>query len=176
MGPAGADERLFVGDELDQVARDETRRKTEVAQDVYEEPGAVAAGALSFAERLLGGEDARLHAHDVSNERLNLLVEADQLVDRAHPVARDAGEQVVQQRPRRIEAAERGQFVVERRVVGERPGFGFGFEKEVERIDGGHVGHEVDGHIEMGDALGEDDAGEEIALGILLPVQEVSFR
>ena len=50
---------------------------------------------------------------------------------------------------------------------------GFGFEEEVERIDGRHVGHEIDRDVEMRDALGEHHAGEVVALRVLLPVDEV---
>ena len=77
--------------------------------------------------------------------------------------------------PGRFEFAERGEFLLEARVIAERPGFRFGFEEEVERVDGRHVGDEVHRDAEMGDFFREDDAGEEIALRVLLPVQEVAF-
>ena len=75
--------------------------------------------------------------------------------------------------PDRAEPAERRQLLVEQRVVAERPGLGFGLEEEVERIDRRHVGDEIDRDVEMRDALREHDAGEVVALRVLLPVDEM---
>ena len=44
-GAGGAVERLHVGRELDQVAGDEARGEAEMAQDLDQQPGRIAAGA-----------------------------------------------------------------------------------------------------------------------------------
>ena len=71
------------------------------------------------------------------------------------------------------EPAERRKLLLEQRVVAERPLLGFRLEEEVERIDRRHVGDEIDRDVEMRDALGEHDAGEVVALRVLLPVDEM---
>ena len=73
-------ERLHVGDELDQVAGDEARRVAELAQQLHQQPGGVAAGAFARGQRLLRRPDAGLHAHDVGDAALHHAVERDQHV------------------------------------------------------------------------------------------------
>ncbi len=78
--------------------------------------------------------------------------------------------------PGSVEAAEWRQLLLEHRIVGERPGLGLRLQEEVERVDRRHVGHEIDHHFEFPGAVGHHDAGEEIALRILLPVEEMFGR
>ena len=47
FGAGGAVERFFVGFELDEIARDEAGGEAEAAEELDEEPGAVAAGAAA---------------------------------------------------------------------------------------------------------------------------------
>ena len=61
----------------------------------------------------------------------------------------------------------------ERGVVGERDGFGIGFEEEVERVVDGHFRDEVDLDLEGAGFFREDETGEVIGLGVLLPVEDV---
>ena len=67
VGPARAFERIDVGRELDQVARDEARGEAEVAQDLDQQPGGVAARACASRQRLVGRLNAGLHADDVAD-------------------------------------------------------------------------------------------------------------
>jgi len=46
-------------------------------------------------------------------------------------------------------------------------------DEEVERIDHGHLGHEVDLDPQLADRIGEDEPGQIVAVGVLLPVEEV---
>ena len=50
------------------------------------------------------------------------------------------------------------------------------FEEEIERVEDGHFGDEIDFDGEFGRGFGEDEAGEVIRLGVLLPVEEVLVR
>lgn len=51
-----------------------------------------------------------------------------------------------------------------------------GFEEEVEGVDDRHVRDEVDFDAELAGFIRKDEAGEEVALRILLPVEEVIPR
>ena len=141
-----------------------------------QQPGGIAAGAFAFGERLFRRPHAGFHAYNVGNAFGDQLVKGDKLVDIAQFLARNAVDQRLQQWAGRLQAAERGEFFGQDRIVGERPALGVGFEKEVEGVDRRHVGDEVDGDVEAVHLFGEHDAGHEIALGILKPVQEVRLR
>ena len=75
---------------------------------------------------------------------------------------------------RRLRSFEEGvEFLCQPRGVGEGPVLGALFEEEVEGIDDGHLGDEVHRHRELPGRFGHHHAGEEVALRVLLPVQEV---
>ena len=59
------------------------------------------------------------------------------------------------------------------RRVGEREGLGGGVDEEVERVHHRHVGDEVDHDLELLRLLREDQARDPVAVGVLLPVEEV---
>ena len=89
----------------------------------------------------------------------------------------DAVEEALQQRAGRLGLACRSRG---RRAdvfgILERPDLGALFDEEVEGIVDRHVGDEIDFDLELGDRLGEDEAGQEIAVGVLLHVDEVLAR
>ena len=89
VGAGGAIERFDVGRELDQVAGDEPRGQAEIAQDLHQQPGRVAARSGAFGERLFAGLHARLHADHVADVLLQPSVQLDQEVDGTARVARD---------------------------------------------------------------------------------------
>ena len=68
---------------------------------------------------------------------------------------------------------EWAEFAVEGVFVVEGENFGVGFEEEVEGVDDAHVGDEVYFDGEGAGGFGEDEAGEIVALGVLLPIDEV---
>jgi hypothetical protein len=165
-----------VGPELDQVAGHEPGGETEMTRDLHEQPRRIAARALAVAQGFLRRPHAGLHPHDVVHAVAQHRVERHQHRHGTGRRARDAGQQRVEQRTRRQRLAERRQFGVEHRIVGERPFLRLGLEEEVERVDRRHVGEQIDRHLETGDALGKHHPGEEIALRILHPVDEVLRR
>ena len=59
------------------------------------------------------------------------------------------------------------------RFVGEGEFLGVVFEEEVEGIDHRHVGNQIDFHFEMLGEFGVDETCEVVALGVLLPVEEM---
>ncbi len=60
--------------------------------------------------------------------------------------------------------------------VAERKGFGELLDEEIEWVDDLQVGDQPDGDGQRSGGLGEDQAGHEVAEGILLPVDEVVGR
>ena len=66
--------------------------------------------------------------------------------------------------------------MVERAGVGERHALGFRFEEKIEGIEDRHFGHEIDFHFERLVFFRENEAGEVVGLGVLLPIDEVFFR
>ena len=63
--PGRAIERLDIGSELNKIARDETRGHAAVAQQLHQQPAAVAARSTGQRECLLAGLHARFHPHQV---------------------------------------------------------------------------------------------------------------
>ena len=83
LGAARAVEGLLVGGELHEVAGDEARGETVLAQQAHEQPGAVAARADRPGERLVGRLHARLHAHVVRDVAVHGGVETREELHRA---------------------------------------------------------------------------------------------
>ncbi len=178
---AGAVEGLLVGGQLDEVAGDETRREPVLAQQGHEQPGAVAAGADPTAQRLVGRLDPLLHPDAVGHLAVDRGVEVGEelhgryaagLVDGLRHRAPElvGGDRVV-------ELAQVGEEVgVQARLVGERDVLGVLLDEEVERVDHHQVGDQADGDLEGLHLLGEDQAGQPVAEGVLLPVDEVGAR
>ena len=61
-------------------------------------------------------------------------------------------------------------------LVGEGEGIGVGLDEEVEGIDHRQFGDEIDLDLELGRLLRKDEAGQPVALRVLLPVHEVLLR
>ena len=81
----GADwtvERFDVGRELNQIAGDEARGEPEMAQDLHEQPAAVATRAAFELERFFRAEYAGLEPHDVLDIGLQPRIQRDQKIDR----------------------------------------------------------------------------------------------
>ncbi len=87
------------------------------------------------------------------------------LAEAAHVLAEERGE---------WEFAVVGfEFVGENGVVAEGEVLGLRFEEEVEGVEDGHFGDEIDFDGEFAGGFVEDEAGEVIGLGVLLPVDKV---
>ena len=82
---------------------------------------------------------------------------------------------VLHERPRRLDGQVRLEILAKHRLVREREPLRLGLEEEVERIAHGHVRDEIDLDEKPAHLLRKDDAREEIAVRILLPIQEVAF-
>jgi hypothetical protein len=103
------------------------------------------------------------------------LVERDEKVDRRRRRHRSHRfEPFLHALPGGLDVEVRLEILPESALVGERKFLGLGLQEEIERIAYGHVGDEVDFDREPANLLRKDNACEEIAVRILLPVQEVA--
>ena len=171
--PGGSGERLLVGHELDEVAGDEACREPETARDLDQEPARIPTRALALAQGLLGRPHAGLEPHDVADVARQALVEGHEEIDGAHRLERNLRDIALKPLAARPRPQERCELAVECFVVGEGKTFRRRLEEKVEGIDHPHVGHEVDSDREPVGLFGNHHASEEIALGVLLPVEEM---
>ena len=175
-GPLRALQRLLVGPQLNQITRDETRGQPEVAQRFDQQPRRVAARAAAQLQRVLARLHPGLHPDHVSHVALQPAIESDQEVDRRDRLARNRLQQRLQPRAGRLHLEKWRQLAALQLLVGEGDVLGARLEEEVERVEDGHLGDEV--HLEGEDRrrFRKRDPGEEVALRILLPVDEVLRR
>jgi len=142
-------------------------------QDFDQEPSRVAAGTAAELERLFARLNTRLHANQIADVALEPLVEVYQEVNASLAGCTDGFQIFANQRLRRGDFAEGRQLAIEPSFIGERKCFGVGLEEKIEGVNDGHFRDEVDFEREELRALGEDEACEEIALRVLLPIDEV---
>jgi hypothetical protein len=151
-----------------------------VAQQLHQQPARVAAGAARRAQRFLRRLDAGLHADQIADVLRHALVEGDQEIHRRHrrrifPTGYRV--QVALEARRQRAACEVGrQFLQQVRFVAERELAGARLEKEFERVDDRHLGHQVDLDLQLPHRLGEHQARQPVRLRVLLPVEEVIRR
>ncbi len=166
-------ERLDVRFELNQVARNEARGKSEVAQQLHQQPARVAARAAAERERLLRRLDARLETDHVAHVLLQPLIQLDEELVRRLWLARHLGEVGLEERRRRQLHEVGREFVQLPVLVFEREFLCVGLEEEIERIDDRHLRDQINLELQFPGALGEDDPGQPVRLRVLLPVDEV---
>ncbi len=147
-----------------------------MTQDLHEQPAGVAARAASTGERLFGRLDAQLEPNDVGDVLCQPAVEIDEEIDGADPAPIDRAETVAEPRTGREPLEVRRELLVQPGLVRERKRFGRRFEKEVERIEDRQLGGQVDVDQQLSRLVGEHESREVVAVGVLLPVDEVSLR
>ncbi|MCY1508738.1 hypothetical protein D9M68_430580 [compost metagenome] len=173
VGARGAVERLEIGRELDEIARDETGGEAEIAQDLDQQPARIATGTAGRRQGVLRRLDPGLHADDVADLLLQARIEPDHHIDRALPRAVDCREESAKRRPDRFRRHIDLKIIAEICRIGEGPVFRLFFDEKVERIVDGHVGDEIDLDLQLADRIGKDEAGKVVAVGILLQVDEM---
>ena len=124
-GPAGRP-GAFSPPQLDQIPRDEPGGDAQMAEDLHQQPGAVAARPGAFFEGFFGGLDARLQAGGVGDRTGDELVEGDEELDDGLAVGRRPGRPPgpVLHPPAEhgaglVDGEVGGQLPAQRRVVGE---------------------------------------------------------
>ncbi len=174
-GPGRAVDRGGVGNELDQVARDEAGGEAEAAQHLHQQPRRVPARPARLGQGLVRRLHAGLHPHHVGDRIAHQGVERDEELHGVR-LGRQPLHQGVDGGPGLLDLEVGGELVAQVLVVGERPGLGVVLDEEVERVDHRHVGGEVDLDPQPRRLLRKDQPGEPVAVGILLPVHEVVGR
>ena len=177
LGARRAVERLHVGDELDQVARHEAARQTQVPQDVDEQPARVAARAGAQLQRLLGrparpapcGSCSRCRVAGVgSSSTRKSMVRVGGL--RAHRFRASAARAA---RPARRRGTARDPCARPARRRTETVSAS-GSRKKSNGLRTAMSATRSTSTKNRLDLVGKDDAREEVAVRILLPVQEVA--
>ena len=172
-GAAGAVQGLYVGGELDQVARHKARRQAAVAQQLHQQPAGVAAGAAGLLKCFFGRLHAGLHADQVLDVALDLLVDGDQEV---------VGGLLLQVQLVQVGLHQRGgglgdqvgrELFLQRGAVLEREVLGLGLQEIVEGVVHRHFDDQIDRDLELGGFGGEHQAGLVVGKRVLLPVDEV---
>src|SRR5215510_4800833 len=130
--------------ELNQIAGDKSRSKSEVTQELNEEPTRVSARARPFGQGLLRRLYARFHADQIFDVAGELTVELDKERDTAHLLSGNCSQVTREERGQRFLTKVRRQFYSLPRFVFEGIVLGMRFEEEIERVDDRHLGHEVD--------------------------------
>jgi hypothetical protein len=107
---------------------------------------------------------------------LHVAVEVDEKTDGFLFAARSAAEEFLHFRARRQGVQIRAQILSQCRVVLEGVLAGSRFKEEIERIDDRQLGHQVDRHFELAGFLGKHQSRQEIAVRVLLPINEMLLR
>ena len=151
LGAGRTLERLLVGLELDQVARDEARREAEVAEHLHEQPRAVAARARSRARASPPASARRARGGSRSGSRARARGSGRRGSRRCgaacgrSPASSSASRGARAARPRGTARSSSR----EPRLVVEREALRRGLEEEVERVLDRELGDEVDVDLEV---------------------------
>ena len=167
---------LFVSHQLDEIAGDEARRNAQMAQQLHQQPSAVAAGTGLFFQRLFAALHAGFEPNQVGHRMLHPPIQQHQKVSRGDS-GRNLGPERLQPTLKARSAwlgfEERCQLGSELLGVDERVMLGPFLHEEVEGIDDRHVGQEIDRDVDLPGRFGEGQAGDEVPIGILLPMNEM---
>src|SRR5207253_7833785 len=169
-------EWFHVGLELNQISRDKTRSETQPPQNLDEKPCRVPARTAREFERLFRSLDARLHTDHVLNLALQPLIEMHEEVRRSDLAPIDRGQKLFDQRPGGQGFQERFKLSVFERFVTERILLGIRFQKKIEWVENRHFSRETDFQREVPGLRVKNETCEEIAVRILLPIDEVILR
>ena len=144
-----------------------------MAQQLYQQPAGVAAGAAGLGQGFFWRLYARLHTDQVLDVFLHLLVDVDQEVVGGAFRTVDFVEVGLHQWCHGLGGQVGRQLLFQHGVVAERELLGFGFEEVVERVVDRHFHHQVHGDLEFGGFLGEHQACLVVGKRVLLPVHEM---
>ena len=165
-----------IGFELNEIAGDETRGKTQMPEDFDQQPGGIPAGAARFLEGFLRFLDAGFHADQVFGLVCDPAVQVD---DEINGVARCAVNRFQEGAYARRRA---DRFAIDRQILSqvlrvvEGPLFRTFLDKEIEGIVDRHVCGQVHLDPEFPHRVREHEPRQPVAIGVLLMVDEIAFR
>ena len=173
LGATRSVQRLHVALELNQVARDKASREAQMPKNLHQQPSGVTTRPRAVGQRHLRRLHAGLHADEVADVLLQLLVQFDQEVVGVLLRARHAVDVLLEQRRQFALSHVRGQLgrqfglVLEGKILGRR------LQEEVERVQHRHLGDQIDLDAERRGLVGEHQPRKIVGLRVLLPVDEV---
>ena len=168
-----------VGGQLDEIPGHEASCQTLSAEDLHKKPRAVATRSQSLPQRLVRRLHSRFHADRVGNVAAQPRVQPDQKVDHSQAVGRRGGKRAhprVEEWGVGFDRQVGRKVSTQCRVVGERIGLCFVVDEEIERVDDGHVGDQIDDNLQLAGHLGKHVASEVVPERVLLPVHEMVRR
>ena len=173
LGAAGAVQRFDVRHQLDQVTRHEARGQPQVAHQLHEQPGGIAARARAVGQGFFRRLHAGLEPDQVAHVALHALIQRDEKIDAGLRFAWHFGQVTRKVRRERQRVQIRRQLMALPRFVLEGDFLGLRFEEKIEWVDHRHFGDQVDFDAQFGGFLGDHQAREPVALRILLPIDEM---
>ncbi len=175
IGAGGAVQCFQIRLQLDEISGDEPCGKTEMAQRLHQQPGGIATGPGAFLEGFFRCLYARLHANDIVDGLGDLGVQPDDEVDGSLAILRDRFQERGHARAGRVEAAVDLKIFTKFRRIVEGPFLRALLDEEIEGIVDGHVGDQIHFDLEFAHRFGKHEAGQPVAVGVLLVIDEVSF-
>ncbi len=169
-------ERDKVRLELDEIARHESRRQAQMAQDLRQKPARIAARARAALECLFRALHPRLHADDVFDLARQAVIEVDHEIDGPPGRSIDPMKKGLKPRPGGLGRPVEDEIGPEVLPILEGPGFRAFLDEEIERIVDRHVGDDVDLDLQLPDQLGKHIARQPVAVGVLLVIHEMIGR
>src|SRR5687768_2315961 len=144
-----------------------------MAQDLYEQPGTVAARTGFEFESLLASLHTGIKTDQVGNFLLHQLINCNQKIDDRLLAAIHAFEQLQQVCAAISDEQIRRKILSGLFIVLEWKKFIAFVEKKIKRIDDCHVGNHFDIDHEVACAFRKNNSCEVVCEGVLLPVDEV---
>ena len=170
---AGAIERLDIRSQLNEIARHKPRSHPQMPQHIHHQPRAVTAGTAPQRQGFFRRLNPRLQPNQIFHRMLDDLIHRNQIIDRSDLGFAGRIHERRQPGRRRRGLQVRGQFAGQNRVIGERAFLGVFFEEKIERIHHRQLGDKIHFDREFACLLGEHQPCQAIAVGILLPVDEI---
>ncbi|MNF64412.1 hypothetical protein D3C84_461410 [compost metagenome] len=166
-------EAFDVGGQLDQVTGDETRRQSQIAQQLNQQPRGIAAGTGSLREGVLGRLHARFHADQVINVIAQALIERDEEIHGWQRGTVDSVQIGLERRRQRQGFQIRSQFLALIGGIREGDFFCVGLKEKIEWVEDRHLGQQIDLDAQLISFFREHQPRQVVALRVLLPVDEV---
>ena len=176
-GSGGTVYGFDIGRELYQITGHKTRRQTEMAQNLHQQPAGIPAGARSQLECFVRRLHAGFHAHQVTNVALQLLIDQHQKIDDVAAGDITTGAKTIE--PSLQQGA--GCFLLQ---IGRKLGrklsrickgeyFRVGLDKKIERVDHRHIGDQIHRNTEFSRSVRKHEPRYVITVSVLLPIDKV---
>ena len=168
--------RFDIRSQLDEIARYETGCQTQMTQQLHHQPCGIAARPAAKGQSLFTALDTRIHSHQIPDEALQVLVDLNEMIDGTNFLAAMFLDELPKFRAGREDFEIGDQLFRKYGIVGKGNLFRRRLDEKIEGVDRNHFRNEIDFDGEFANRFGKDEPGEIVAIGVLLPVQEVRLR